>query len=107
MVVEVNRDNFDQEVLGSKELVMVDFWGPQCRPCLALMPIVEGLEKEYAGRLKVTKLNAAENRMLCAKLRVMSLPTFLFYRDGIEIRRLAGDHVSESDLRDTINGTLE
>ena len=56
---------------------MVDFWGPQCRPCLALMPAVEHLEKEYAGKIKVAKVNAAENRMLCAKLRVIGLPAYL------------------------------
>ena len=74
MVVEVNRDSFEKEVIETKQPVMVDFWGPQCRPCLALMPLVEKLEKKYTGRLKVTKVNAVENRMLCAKLRVLGLP---------------------------------
>lgn len=77
MAVELNRDNFEAEVLESKDPVFVDFWGPQRKPCLALMPSVEKLEKDFVGRLKVAKLNAAENRMLCAKLRVMSLPTYL------------------------------
>jgi len=98
LAVEVNRDNFDPEVLESKEPVLVDFWGPQCKPCLALMPAVERLEKDYAGRLKVAKLNAAENRMLCARLRVLGLPTYLFYKGGVEVKRLAGEHLTESDL---------
>ena len=85
---------------------MVDFWGPQCRPCLALMPAVERLEKQYEGRIKVTKLNAAENRMLCAKLRVMSLPTYLFYKDGVETNRLTGENISESDLVEAVEATL-
>lgn len=106
MAVEVNRDNFEQEVLKSKEPVVVDFWGPQCKPCLALMPAVEELEKDYSGRLKVAKLNAAENRMLCAKLRVMSLPTFLFYKGGVEIKRLVGEDITKNDLIAAINAVL-
>lgn len=106
MAVEVNRDNFEQEVLKSKEPVLVDFWGPQCKPCLALMPAVEELEKDFVGRLKIGKLNAAENRMLCAKLRVMSLPTFLFYKGGVEIKRLVGEDITKSDLIAAINAVL-
>jgi len=106
LAVEVNRDNFEKEVVGSKEPVLVDFWGPQCKPCLALMPTVEKLEKNYEGKLKVVKLNASGNRMLCAKLRVMGLPTFLLYKDGVEMSRLVGDHIAESDLLKAIDAIL-
>ena len=82
MPIVLNRDNFESEVIGSIQPVLVDFWGPQCRPCLALMPVVDQLEKNYLGKLKVGKVNAAENRMLCAKLRVLGLPVFLFYKNG-------------------------
>jgi thioredoxin 1 len=102
----LNRENYESEVLNSKEPVLVDFWGPQCRPCLALMPVVERFEKDYAGRLKVTKLNAADNRMLCAKLRVMGLPTFLIYKGGVEICRLSGEHLTEKDLIKAIDAAL-
>jgi len=106
LAVEVNRDNFEQEVLKSREPVLVDFWGPQCVPCLALMPVVEQLEKDYASRLKVTKVNAVENRMLCARLRVMGLPTYLFYKDGNEINRLTGDAITKSDLIKAVDAAL-
>jgi len=106
LAVEVNRDNYDSEVLESKEPVLVDFWGPQCKPCLALMPAVEELEKDYAGKLKVAKLNAAENRLLCAKLRVLSLPTFLIYKEGIEVKRLVGDNITESEIKEAIDAVL-
>ncbi len=106
MTIELNRDNFESEVLESKEPVMVDFWGPQCRPCLALMPAVEQLEKDYAGRVKVAKVNATQNRMLCAKLRVLGLPTYLFYKNGNEVNRLTGDDIIESDLIEAINAVL-
>ena len=103
MPIEVNRDSFEREVLASREPVMVDFWGPQCQPCLALMPVVEQLEKDYANRLKVTKVNAAENRILCARLRVLGLPTYLFYKGGEEVNRLMGEGVTEGDLVEAIN----
>ncbi len=106
MVVELNRDNFDSEVLQSKGPVLVDFWGPQCKPCLALMPTVEKLEQDYGGRLKITKINAVENRMLCARLRVMSLPTFLVYKDGVEVKRLVGEHVTRSLLVEAIDAMV-
>ena len=106
MALDLNRDNYETEVLQSKEPVMIDFWGPQCRPCLALMPAVERLEKDYADRLKVTKVNAVENRMLCAKLRVMSLPTYLFCKGGAEVNRLAGDNITEGDLRKAIDAVV-
>ena len=102
MAIELNRDNYEAEVYKSKEPVMVDFWGPQCRPCLALMPAVERLEKEYAGKIKVAKVNATENRMLCAKLRVIGLPAYLFYKDGVEVKRVAGEGVTESDFANAI-----
>ncbi len=106
MAVELNRENYENEVARSKEPVLVDFWGPQCRPCLALMPTMEKLEKEYAAKLKFTKLNSAENRLLCAKLRVMSLPTFLIYKNGKEIKRIVGEQTKESDLRKAIDEAL-
>jgi len=70
------------------------------------MSSVEAFEEEYKGKLKVTKLNAAENRMLCAKLRVMSLPTFLFYKDGTEMKRLSGEDITKNQIKETIDEVL-
>lgn len=106
MAIDLNRDNYETEVLQVKETVMVDFWGPQCRPCLALMPAVDQLEEEYSGKIKVAKLNATENRMLCAKLRVMGLPTYLFYKDGVEINRLTGEQLTKNDLVEAIKTAI-
>lgn len=107
MAVEVNKDNYDAEVLQSKLPVVVDFWGPQCHSCLALMPAVEHLEHEYAGKIKVAKLNAAAgNRMLCAKLRVLGLPTFLFYKDGVEVKRLSGEQLTREDIEEAVKHVI-
>ena len=106
MAIELNRDNYETEVNQSDKPVLVDFWGPKCKPCLALMSSVEELEKEYGEKLKVGKLNAAENRMLCARLRVMGLPTFLFYRDGEEVKRMSGEDITKEQIKEAINEVI-
>ena len=89
-MIEVNTENFEQEVVKSPQPVVVDFWGPQCGPCLALMPQVEALGEKYGDRIKMTKVEAPKSRRLCLNLRVMGLPTFLFYKEGKEVSRLTG-----------------
>jgi thioredoxin 1 len=106
MVLDLNRDNYDTEVLQVKELVMVDFWGPRCHECMALMPTVERLEKEYNGKIKITKVNAEQNRMLCAKLRVIGLPSFLFYQKGSEVKRLSGQLLTGKDIKEAIEALI-
>jgi thioredoxin 1 len=106
LAIELNRDNFESEVIQSKEAVLIDFWGPQCKPCMVLMPVMEEIEREYLGRLRVSKVNAVENRMLCARLRIMSLPTFLIYKDGVEINRLVGEYITRCDLIEAINAAV-
>ncbi len=95
MIGEVTRDNFDQEVLASSPPVLVDFWGPRCTNCLALMPDVEAMASEYSGVLKVVKVDASQNRRLCLNLRVLSLPTYLIFKDGKEVERLVGEVTRE------------
>ncbi len=105
MSVELNRDTYDTATAKSQGLVLVDFWGPLCKPCLALMPAVEQIEKDYAGRLTIAKVNSTQNRMLCARLRVMSLPTFILYKDGVEKTRLTGEEIKPADLRAAIDNS--
>ena len=104
--MDLNRDIYETFVRASKSLLLVDFWGPQCGPCLALMPFVDQLEASYKERISVAKVNAAENRMLCAKMRVMGLPTFILYNDGAEVKRLTGQQLSEQDLVNVIDEAL-
>ena len=93
-MVIVDKENFEAEVLNSDQPVIVDLWGPQCGPCLALMPDVEKLAESFAGKVKFCKVNVAGNRRLCIQLKVMSVPTFLFYKGGECKDRLSGDEVT-------------
>jgi len=100
VVIEVNKDNFEEEVLKSDLPVVVDLWSPKCGPCLALMPQVEELAKEYEGKIKFCKLNVAENRRLVISLRVMGVPTFLFYKGGELKDRITGGEVTPEAIRE-------
>jgi len=71
--------------------VLVDFWGPRCQPCLAMMPAIAELETAAEGAVRVVKVNSAENRQICRELRVFGLPTYVLLRDGVELARLTGD----------------
>ena len=90
-MIDVNTDRFEAEVNQSDRPVLLDFWGPRCAPCLALMPFVEKLADQFKDQLKVVKVNSMENRKLCIQLKVMSLPTFLLFREGQEVARKTGE----------------
>ena len=77
--------------------VLVDFWGPRCQPCLAMMPTIAKLEEEAGGAVRVVKVNSAENREICRELRVFGLPTYVLMQDGEELERLSGE-VSKIDI---------
>lgn len=93
---EVTKDTFEEKVVKSEKLTMVDFWGTQCAPCMALTPRIEALEKKYGERVKMVKVEASKNRRLCLGLKILSLPTILFYKGGQEVDRLTGNVTMES-----------
>jgi thioredoxin 1 len=107
MAVELNRDTYEDEIFQSKGIFLVDFWGPQCGPCLALNPAVVRIEEAYSGKLRVGKVNVTGNRMLCAKLRVLGLPTFIVYKDGQEMNRLTGNDITEQVLINAVESVLK
>ncbi len=107
MLLELNRGNYEDEVNDSENPVLVEIWGPECVPCLTLMPMVEELGNDYKVRVKVAKLNASEIRMLCAKMRIMSVPAFLLYKDGNEVNRLTGDKLTISEIKEAVEIVLE
>jgi len=104
MAVDATVDTFP--ALVAEGNVLIDLWGPRCVPCLALMPAVERLEEEYGGRFTLVKVNAAENRQIARDLKVIALPTFVLFRDGVEIERLGGDP-SADDVRAAVARLVE
>jgi thioredoxin 1 len=87
MATEATTETFGD--LTREGEVLVDFWGPNCAPCLALMPAVEELEARHP--VKLVKVDATQNRQICRDLRVLGLPSYLLFKDGQEVERLIGD----------------
>ena len=82
MVQHFNDSDFEQEVLQSDVPVMVDFYADWCGPCRMVAPIVEELAGEYAGKIKIGKINVDENPNTAKQYNVMSIPTILFIKGG-------------------------
>ncbi len=90
MEIKLNDKNFKQEVLESELPVLVDFWADWCFPCRMVAPTVEEIAKEYEGKLKVGKLNVDESPKTAGEYSVMSIPTFLIFKNGKPIDSLIG-----------------
>ena len=105
MVLEINDQNFDNEVIKSKIPVVVDFWAPWCGPCRALAPITEKLSEAYAGKVKFCKINVDENQEMTRKYKVMSIPLVVFFKDGVQKDSSLG-LVPEAALRTKIQALI-
>lgn len=88
-MMQVNKDNFDSEVVNSDVPVVVDFWAEWCGPCKVLGPEFEALSGEMDS-VKFVKLNVDENQEISAKFGVMSIPTMILFKGGNEVDRAVG-----------------
>jgi thioredoxin 2 len=88
-IVEADADAFDEEIAAAPP-VLVDFWAPWCGPCRMVSPIVEQIGREYAGRLKVVKLNIDGAPAIAARFGVQGIPLLVVIKDGREIDRVVG-----------------
>ena len=95
------------EELALRGEVLVDIWGPDCQPCIALMPAVESLAERYRNRVRFVKVNAPENRKVCRDLRVAGLPAYLTMRDGVEVERLTGNGTTAEQIEAAIGRLLD
>ena len=89
MPVELTKENCDAEVKQASGVVVMDFWGPACGPCMAL---------KYEGKAKFCKVDTSQNKRVAINFKVMSLPTILFYKDGAEVARLGGADATAENI---------
>lgn len=89
-MIEITPSNFTEKVLQNKQLTIVDFWAEWCAPCRMLAPILEDLDKTYKGRLTIGKLDIKTYDQIAKEHHVSSIPTLIFFQDGVEKERIIG-----------------
>jgi thioredoxin 1 len=89
-VAQVSDASFDGDILKSQVPVLVDFWAPWCGPCRSVAPIVEDLATQYAGKLKVAKVNVDESTEIAMRYQITSIPTFILFKNGEVADRALG-----------------
>jgi len=97
--------NFEPEILKSDIPVMVDFWAPWCGPCHIIAPVIEELAKEYAGKVKVAKMNVDENPATPSRYGIRGIPTVILFKDGQIFDQIVGA-VPKSKVEDMIKKAL-
>jgi len=88
--LQVDDSNFQAEVLNSDKPVLVDFWAVWCAPCKMIAPVVDELAKDYAGKLKVTKMDVDSNPRTAMQYNIRSIPTLLVFKGGKIVDQIYG-----------------
>ena len=104
-VLQVTDDTFDTEVLKSETPVLVDFWASWCGPCRAIAPVVEELSEQYAGKIKVAKLNVDESPKTPGQYGIRAIPTLIMFKGGQVADQITGA-VSKSHIEQALQKLL-
>jgi thioredoxin 1 len=99
MATELNEADFQAEVIDSKLPVLVDFWSEQCIPCKNLVPVLDQVAEDLAGRAKVVKMDAFANMRLASSFGVRSVPNLLFFKNGEVKDQFVGANITRDQLR--------
>ena len=103
--MNITNQNFEQEVVKSDRLVLVDFWATWCGPCRAIGPVIEELEEQYRGKVTVGKINVDEEQALARKYKIMSIPTIMLFKNGEVVDKVVGLR-SKEDLEELIESNM-
>ncbi len=104
-VLQVTDDTFDAEVLKSETPVLVDFWASWCGPCRAIAPVVEELSEQYAGKVKIAKLNVDESPKTPGQYGIRAIPTLIMFKGGQVADQITGA-VSKSHIEQALQKLL-
>ena len=101
----VTDDSFEAEVLQSQQPVLVDYWAEWCGPCKMIAPILDEIAAEYAGKLKVAKVNIDDNQATPAKFGIRGIPTLMIFKNGnVEATKVGA--LSKAQLKDFLDANL-
>jgi thioredoxin 1 len=103
--IHVSDADFEAEILKSDIPAMVDFWAAWCGPCRAIAPVVEELAREYAGKVKVGKMNVDENAKTPTKYGIRAIPTLIIFKSGQVVEQITGA-VSRSIIENALKKAL-
>lgn len=106
MIKEINDSNFEQEVLQSKGVIVVDFWADWCGPCKTLSPCIDQLAKEMKNDVRFIKVNIDQNPNTPSMLGVRSIPTLVLFKDGKSISTKIGAH-PKNKLEEWIHDSIK
>ena len=101
-IVNLTKENFDQEVIKAPTPILVDFWAEWCGPCKMIAPILDELAEEYSGRVRIGKVNIEDQQNLAAEYGVSAIPTLLLFRQGQVAEQLVGAR-SKRELKATFD----
>ncbi|NLN63878.1 MAG: thioredoxin [Clostridiaceae bacterium] len=104
-VLTLTNDNFEKEVLQSDKPVLVDFWASWCGPCRMVAPVIDQIADEFAGKVKVGKVNVDEQGSVSQKYRIMSIPTLMIFKNGEIAESVVGARSKEA-LAEMLNKHL-
>jgi thioredoxin 1 len=99
-ITQLSEATFAEEVNGSAEPVLVDFWAEWCGPCKTIAPVLEEIAVERSGRLRIAKVDVDENQALARQYGVQSIPTMIVFKDGQEVHRIVGARGKPQLLQD-------
>ena len=98
-VTELNKDNFEKEVMEANVPVLIDFWASWCGPCRMMSPVIDQIAEEMGDKLKVCKVNVDENHELAEEYEIMTIPAFIVIKNGAESGRTIGVQPKEDILK--------
>lgn len=101
-MLELTKDNFDEEVHNSKGVTLVDFWSQSCVPCKQLMPDVHAMADRHAGKAKFCSFDIGGARRVAMKEQVLGLPSILIYVDGEKKEHLTGEGLNINQIEETL-----
>lgn len=105
LIIEVTDESFEQDVLGSSEPVLVDYWAEWCGPCKMIAPVLEEIANEYNGRIRVAKLNIDDNPSVPPRYGIRGIPTLMLFKNG-EVEATKVGAVSKSQLTAFIDSNI-